>query len=66
MAMKRGYKDLVAEAEREIVTLSAEEAVGLSGSDDVVFVEEIPHTATGKIKKITLREQFAGYRLPTA
>ena len=34
--------------------------------DDVAFVEEIPHTATGKIQKITLREQFADYELPTA
>lgn len=34
--------------------------------DDVVFVEEIPHTATGKIQKITLRQQFKDYRLPTA
>jgi fatty-acyl-CoA synthase len=34
--------------------------------DDVVFVQEIPHTATGKIQKITLREQFRSYRLPTA
>jgi fatty-acyl-CoA synthase len=34
--------------------------------DDVVFVEEIPHTATGKIQKLTLREQFKGYKLPTA
>jgi len=34
--------------------------------DDVVTVEEIPHTATGKIKKSTLREQFADYRLPSA
>jgi fatty-acyl-CoA synthase len=34
--------------------------------DDVVFVEEIPHTATGKIQKITLRERFNDYRLPTA
>jgi len=32
--------------------------------DDVVFVEEIPHTATGKIKKIELRKQFADYQLP--
>jgi fatty-acyl-CoA synthase len=32
--------------------------------DDVVFVDEIPHTATGKIQKITLRQQFAAYRLP--
>lgn len=34
--------------------------------DDVVFVEEIPHTATGKIKKTDLRDMFAGYELPTA
>ena len=34
--------------------------------DDVVFVSEIPHTATGKIQKLTLREQFRDYRLPTA
>jgi len=30
-----------------------------------VFVEEIPHTATGKIQKITLRQRFKDYRLPT-
>ena len=34
--------------------------------DDVVFVDEIPHTATGKIQKLTLREQFVDYKLPTA
>ena len=33
--------------------------------DDVVFVDEIPHTATGKIQKLTLRQQFADYKLPT-
>jgi fatty-acyl-CoA synthase len=32
--------------------------------DDVVFVDEIPHTATGKIQKLKLREQFAQHRLP--
>ena len=32
--------------------------------DDVVFVDEIPHTATGKIQKITLRAQFKDYVLP--
>ena len=31
--------------------------------DDVVFVEEIPHTATGKIQKLSLREKFKGYKL---
>lgn len=39
MAMKRGYKDLVEQAEREITTLGVEEAVALSGRDDVVFVD---------------------------
>jgi len=31
---------------------------------DVAFVDELPHTATGKIKKIELRKQFADYQLP--
>jgi fatty-acyl-CoA synthase len=34
--------------------------------DDVVFIPEIPHTATGKIQKMALREMFRDYRLPTA
>ncbi len=34
--------------------------------DDVAFVDEIPHTATGKIQKITLRERFRNYALPNA
>ena len=33
--------------------------------DDVVFVDELPHTATGKLSKRTLRERFRDYRLPT-
>ena len=32
--------------------------------DDVAFVDEIPHTATGKIQKMALREQFKSYRFP--
>lgn len=32
--------------------------------DDVVFVDDIPHTATGKIKKVELRKRFADYQLP--
>ena len=54
--------------------LSKEEVLGyLEGKiakwwmpDDVAFVDEIPHTATGKIQKLTLRQQFAEYTLPTA
>jgi acyl-CoA synthetase (AMP-forming)/AMP-acid ligase II len=33
--------------------------------DDVVFVPELPHTATGKLQKTKLREQFRDYKLPT-
>jgi 3-(methylthio)propionyl---CoA ligase len=32
--------------------------------NDVVFVDALPHTATGKVKKIELRRQFADYQLP--
>jgi len=32
--------------------------------DDVVFVDELPHTATGKISKLKLRESFTDYRFP--
>ena len=34
--------------------------------DDVVFVDELPHTATGKLLKIKLRDDFKDYTLPTA
>jgi acyl-CoA synthetase (AMP-forming)/AMP-acid ligase II len=34
--------------------------------DDVAFVDELPHTATGKLQKMKLREMFKGYRLPDA
>ena len=32
--------------------------------DDVVFVDKLPHTATGKLLKTKLREDFSGYKLP--
>lgn len=32
--------------------------------DDIAFVDEIPHTATGKIQKTALRERFKDYILP--
>ena len=34
--------------------------------DDVAFVTEIPLTATGKMQKLKLREQFKDYKLPGA
>jgi len=34
--------------------------------DDVVFVETLPHTATGKISKKDLRTQFSDYQFPAS
>ncbi|SAL78698.1 long-chain-fatty-acid--CoA ligase [Caballeronia arvi] len=34
--------------------------------DDVVFADELPHTATGKLQKVRLREQYREYVLPGA
>ncbi|MBI3373272.1 MAG: long-chain-fatty-acid--CoA ligase [Betaproteobacteria bacterium] len=34
--------------------------------EDVVFVNELPHTATGKLSKLNLRQQFQNYKLPSA
>ena len=33
--------------------------------DDVVFVSELPHTATGKLLKAKLREEYGEHKLPT-
>ena len=53
-------------------TATEEELLGfLSGKvadwwipNAVAFVDELPHTATGKVKKIELRKQFADFKLP--
>jgi fatty-acyl-CoA synthase len=34
--------------------------------DDIVFVDELPHTATGKLQKLKLRERFRAHVLPSA
>jgi fatty-acyl-CoA synthase len=34
--------------------------------DDVIFVDQLPHTATGKILKMKLRTEYKDYKLPTA
>jgi fatty-acyl-CoA synthase len=33
--------------------------------DDVVFADELPHTATGKLLKLRLRELYRDYVLPS-
>jgi len=32
--------------------------------DEFAFLDALPHTATGKVSKLTLRENFAGHKLP--
>jgi fatty-acyl-CoA synthase len=32
--------------------------------DEIAFVDELPHTATGKVSKLQLRELYAGHKLP--
>jgi rhodanese-related sulfurtransferase len=39
MQIKKGYKQLLAEANAEIETLTPEQAIALQGQDDVVFVD---------------------------
>ena len=34
--------------------------------EDVVFVDEIPHTAAGKIYKLQLRKNFKDYKFPAS
>jgi fatty-acyl-CoA synthase len=34
--------------------------------DEIVFVDSLPHTATGKLLKTALREQFKDFRLAAA
>jgi len=33
--------------------------------DDIIFVDDLPLTATGKVSKLTLRKQFADHKLAT-
>ena len=32
--------------------------------DDVIFVDELPHTATGKLNKLALRQKYKDYEFP--
>jgi len=34
--------------------------------DEILFVESLPHTATGKLLKIAIREQYRDYKLAVA
>ena len=48
----------------EILDFMADKVASWWLPDDVVFVDALPYTATGKVHKLRLREQFEDYRLP--
>jgi fatty-acyl-CoA synthase len=50
----------------EMLTYLRGKVAKWSVPDDVVFVPELPHTATGKLLKSKLREQFRDYQLKSA
>ena len=50
----------------ELIAFYKDKVPSWQTPDDVVFVDEIPHTATGKIYKLKLRETFKDHKLPTA
>ncbi len=71
---KWGERPLLIVVRKPGVDVTGDEVLGfLAGRiakwwmpDAVSFVDEIPHTATGKISKLSLRETFRDFRLPTA
>jgi acyl-CoA synthetase (AMP-forming)/AMP-acid ligase II len=50
----------------DILAFLAKEVAKWWLPDDVVFTDSLPHSATGKLQKTKLREQFKDYVLPTA
>ena len=60
----RGADSMVAEA--EIRAHLAEHIAKWWQPDAIEFVEQLPHTATGKLSKKTLREQYRDYRFKDA
>jgi fatty-acyl-CoA synthase len=50
---------------QELLTFLSERVARWWLPDDVVFVDELPHTATGKLLKTKLRERFKDFKLST-
>ena len=46
---------------QELLTFLSDKIAKWWLPDDVVFVEELPHTATGKVLKTRLREQYGDW-----
>jgi fatty-acyl-CoA synthase len=63
LAVKRKDKDVTRD---ELLAFLGERVVKWWIPDDVVFVGELPHTATGKLLKTRLRAEYRDHRLPDA
>jgi fatty-acyl-CoA synthase len=63
VAVKREGREVTRE---ELLSFLAKRVVKWWVPDDVVFVKDLPHTATGKLLKTKLREDFRDYRFPAA
>ena len=48
-------------SKEEIYTFLSDKVAKWWLPDDILFVESLPHTATGKIKKIDLKEKYKNY-----
>ncbi len=57
-------KEGVAATREEILAYFGGKVADWWVPDDVTFLDELPHTATGKVQKMELRKTFAGYVLP--
>jgi acyl-CoA synthetase (AMP-forming)/AMP-acid ligase II len=51
-------------SKEELLDFMRSKAAKWQVPDDVVFVDELPHTATGKLLKTKLRKDFQDYKLP--
>ena len=56
-------KEGAACSDTEVVEFLSDKVAKWWLPDAVEFVDDIPHTATGKISKKDLRDRFADYRL---
>jgi fatty-acyl-CoA synthase len=62
LAVKKGNSEVSRE---ELLTYFEGKVANWCYPDDALFVDSLPHSATGKLLKTKLREDFANHKLPT-
>lgn len=53
-------------SKEDLLTQLSEHLAKWQLPDDIIFVDELPMTATGKVSKLTLRKMYGDHALPTA